>query len=278
MRPIRRFAIVLALSMMASTTFAQGQHDHTQHQQHTPAIDSSQTPSHVAPEPPTHVLEPMSTEQMHQMMEMDDSAAFGSVVFDRAEWHEQNDALAWNGSAWYGGDYNKLVLKSEGETENDQEHVRSEALWDRVIGTWWNLQTGIRFDSGTGPTRTWAAIGIEGLAPNWIDVESTLYIADEGRTALRVELRHDFRVTQRLILQPQLEANAYGKSDAQRRFGSGLADLETGLRLRYEFRREFAPYVGVQWTSLFGRTADYARDDGSESDEFQFVAGVRFWF
>ena len=278
MRPIRRFEIVLALSMLASTTFAQAQHDHTQHQQHTPAIDSSPASSHVPPEPPTHVLEPMSTEQMHQMMEMDDSAAFGSVVIDRAEWREQNDALAWTGSAWYGGDYNKLMFKSEGEIENDQEHVRSEALWDRVIGTWWNLQTGIRFDSGTGPTRTWGAIGIDGLAPYWIEVESTFYIADEGRTALRMELRHDFRLTQRLILQSQLEANAYGRSDAQRRLGSGFADLEGGLRLRYEFRREFAPYVGVQWTSLFGRTAEYAREDSVDSDELQFIAGLRFWF
>jgi copper resistance protein B len=272
-----RARIALVITMITHAAFAQDHHDHTQHPQHEPA-ETSQASTHVPPDPPSHVLEPMSTEQMHEMMEMDDSARFGGVAFDRAEWREQDDTMAWSAAAWYGGDYNKLMIKSEGELHSDDDELRSEVLWDRAISSWWNLQTGVRMDSGTAPTRTWLAFGLEGLAPYWIDVDTTFYVADEGRTALRVELRHDVRLTQRLILQPQIEANAYGKSDARRSLGSGLSDVEAGLRLRYEFRREIAPYIGVHWTSLFGETSDYARAVDEDDDVVQFVAGIRFWF
>ncbi|MFL6550741.1 MAG: copper resistance protein B [Povalibacter sp.] len=267
--------VCVLLLIGVSRVFAQAEHDHSQHQHTTETAEAS---SHVPPAPPSEVLPPMSTEQMHSMMEMDDSARFGSVKVDRLEWRDESDSTAWNLSARYGGDYNKLVLKSEGDIRDHDRELRNELLWDRIIGAWWNLQAGVRVDSGTGPTRTWAAFGIEGLAPYWIDFESTLYVSDEGRTALRVEARYDLRFTQRLILQPQLEANAYGKSDPERALGSGLSDLEAGLRLRYEFRREIAPYIGVQWTALFGTTADLAESENRSSDEVQFVAGIRVWF
>jgi copper resistance protein B len=200
---VTRGSIALVVTLMAHSAFAQTEHDHAQHQQHE-ATETSPSSTHVPPDPPTHMLEPMTTEQMHEMMEMDDSAQFGGVAFDRAEWRGEDDAIAWSASAWYGGDYNKLMIKSEGELRSNDDELRSEVLWDHAISSWWNLQTGVRVDSGTAPAQTWLALGIEGLAPYWIDVDATIYVADEGRTALRVELRHDMRLTQRLILQPML--------------------------------------------------------------------------
>lgn len=262
---------LLPLLFFTATSLAQEQHDHHQAPAATPATATS---SHVAPDPPAHVMEPMSPAEMAEIMAMDDAARFGKISFDRIEWRERDDAVAWEGSAWYGGDLNRVLLKSEGEWTDDDTHARTELLWNRVIARWWSLQAGLRHDSGEGPSRDWAAIGVEGLAPYWFDLEATFYLGDEGRTALRFEGSYDLRLTQRLILQPQLELNAYGKDDPERGLGSGLSDLEAGLRLRYELRREFAPYIGIHWARLFGGTADLAGDDS----ETQFVAGLKVWF
>lgn len=263
------------IAMLLAGGSAHAQHEH--HVAPATAAQSTETSPHVPPDPPTHTLEPMTPAQMVSMMEMDDAAHYGSIIFDELEWRAPHDDFAWKALAWYGGDYDKLMLRTEGES-SAQSHSRNELLWDHAFSRWWNLQTGVRHDQGDGPSRTWAAFGLEGLAPWWIDVEATLYIADEGRSAVRLEARRDVRFTQRLLLQPLLEINAYGKDDTERRIGSGLSDIAAGLRLRYEFRREFAPYVGVHWTHLFGTTADLAGADGRDTDEAQFVAGFRVWF
>ncbi len=271
LRLLRLFVAIL-FPLLATGRIAQAQqHDHHDH----PVATTATTSSHIPPDPPSHVMGPMSAAEMAEIMAMDDAARFGSLAFDRLEWREGSDAIGWEGTAWYGGDYDKLMLKSEGDWIDDgANHTRTELVWDRAIARWWNLQAGVRYDSGEGPSRTWAAFGVEGLAPYWIDMEVTLYVGDAGRTALRFEGSHDMRLTQRLILQPQLEFNLYGKDDMARGLGSGLSDLEAGLRLRYEFRRELAPYVGVHWKQLFGGTADLAAQDS----ETEFVAGLRFWF
>jgi len=264
--------IVIALLLSPA---AGAQHDHSQH---APPESAAASSSHVAPDPPSHPMEPMTGEQMVQLMEMNDAARFGAVSIDRLEWRERTDEVGWEATAWYGGDHNKLVLKTEGEYSDDNDRVRNEALWDHVVARWWSLQSGVRYDSGSGPSRTWAALGMQGLAPYWFDVDATFYVGDAGRTALRAEARYDLRLTQRLILQPQLELNLYGKNDPQRQLGSGLSDLRAGLRLRYEVRREFAPYIGVHFNALFGETADLAQAAGNHDTETQFVAGIRFWF
>ena len=271
MRSLRLFAAIL-LSTLALTHPAQGQ-DH--HHQESATTAPPTTSAHIPPDPPSHLMGPMSPADMADIMAMDDAARFGSIAIERLEWRESNDAIGWEGSAWYGGDVNKLMLKSEGDWIDDgKEHTRTELLWDRVVARWWSLQAGVRHDAGDGPSRTWAAIGVDGLAPYWIDMEMTFYVGDAGRTALRFEGSHDLRLTQRLILQPQLEFNLYGKDDVARGLGSGLSDLEAGLRLRYEIRREFAPYAGVHWKQRFGTTADLADDDS----DVEFVAGLRVWF
>jgi copper resistance protein B len=271
---------LLALALLPlGPVFAQDEHAH--HEHHEPAPKKPAAPassSHVPPDPPSHVMEPMSNAEMAEIMAMDDAAAFGSIAFDRFEWREHSDAIAWEGSAWYGGDYNKLMLKSEGESADGADHLRTELLWDRTISRWWHMQTGVRHDSGEGPSRTWAAFGIEGLAPYWIELEATAYVGEEGRTALRAEGSYDLRFTQRLILQPQFEINLYGKDDPERGLGSGLSDVQAALRLRYEVRREFAPFIGVHWSRLFGETADIAQAQGSDDSEVQFVAGLKVWF
>jgi copper resistance protein B len=220
----------------------------------------------------------MSYREMAQAMQMDDRARVGKVLFDQLEWQQHADG-AWDASASYGGDYNKVLVRTEGERIDDTTRdAHADVYWDRIVARWWNLQLGARQDFGLGPDRTWAAVGISGIAPYWFDLEATAYVGDRGRTAARLKAEYDMRFTQRLILRPEAELNAYGKSDAARGVGSGIADLSIGLRMRYEIRREFAPYVGVVWRKRFGETATLAREAGEDPNELRAVAGLRVWF
>jgi len=141
------------------------------------------------------------------------------------------------------------------------------------LGEWW-----MRHDGGLGPSRDWLALGVAGLAPGFVELETSLYYGEGGRSALRLATQRDLMLTQRMILQPQLELAAYGRDDPQKQIGAGLANLAAGLRLRYEWRREFAPYVGVRWVNHFGDTAELRRAAGEKTDEWQWLAGVRAWF
>jgi len=215
-------------------------------------------------------------------MDMHDDPALGMLLLDRFEYVHARDggrAIAIDGEAWYGRNFDKLWLKFEGKRADGRlQDLRTEALWSHAVAPFWNTQLGVRHDFGVGPGRTWAAFGIEGMAPYWFETEATLYVGQGGRTAARVALEYEARFTQQLILQPSLEANFYGRDDSQRGVGTGLSDIEAGLRLRYEIRREFAPYIGVVWQQRFGRSRDYARAQGEPADDLQFVAGFRLWF
>lgn len=178
-----------------------------------------------------------------------------------------------------GGAYNRLVIKAEGEVSNGKlQESRTEVLWGHAIATFWDTQLGVRVDNGVGPDRGWLAFGVQGLAPYWFEVDATAYVGDQGRTAFRLGAEYELLLTQKLILQPRVELNMYGKSDTGRGIGSGLAETQAGVRLRYEFSRQFAPYIGVERASKFGQTADLAREDGEKSGVTRWVAGVRFWF
>jgi copper resistance protein B len=230
---------------------------------------------HVPPDPPQNEFPHQSYEQMVEMMRMDDTERYGRITVDQLEWQNADHAdIGWDVQAFYGGDYHKLWLKTEGVHEQHEDDVRVEALWNRIVTPWWSTQVGVRQDFGDAPSRTWLALGIEGLAPQWFDVEAAVYFGEQGRTAFRADVSYDLLLTQRLVLQPQIEADVYGKDDRERHIGSGLSDIEVGLRLRYEVRREFAPYIGVHWVNRFGETADLAGDDS----DMRFVAGVRVWF
>ena len=212
-------------------------------------------------------------------MDMADQEPFGMLLLDKFEYAEKDRSLRLDSEAFYGDDYNKLWLKADGGRANGRlAATRLEVLWDRIFATYWSTQIGVRRDIGEGPRRNWAAFGVQGLAPYWFDVEATAYVGENGRSAVRAEASYDLLFTQRLILQPNLEINLYGKNDPAREIGSGLSDVDLGLRLRYEIRRQFAPYVGVSWQRKFGKTADYARAAGKDTHDTQFVVGVRVWF
>ena len=130
----------------------------------------------------------------------------------------------------------------------------------------------------SGPAQSWLAVGIQGLAPYWFEVEATAYLGAGGRTAARLEAKYELLFTNRLVLQPLVELNLYGKTNAERRIGAGLSSFDAGLRVRYEFRREFAPYVGVTWRDTFGDTSRFAEAAGEPTGGLRVVAGLRLWF
>jgi len=284
-------ALWVSLALGAARIYAQ-ESPPAEHQHHQmpmpdmPAQDSKQginasEAEHVAPEPPKHSMGPMPYQAMAQMMQMDDRERYGKVLIDQLEWRDASEGSAsvWDAEAWYGGDYNKLRFRTEGDRAQGQmEDARAEVFWDRLINRWWSLQAGARQDFGEGPSRTWAAVGVEGLAPYRFEIEATLYAGEQGRTAARLKAEYELLLTQRLVLQPEAEANLYGKSDRERGLGSGLSDIEAALRLRYEIRREFAPYVGLVWSRRFGDTATQARVSGRDADDLQIAAGFRIWF
>ncbi|UIF91335.1 copper resistance protein B [Cupriavidus sp. UYPR2.512] len=213
---------------------------------------------------------------------MADEHLFASVLVDRLEWAHASgsNAAAYEVQAWFGNSYDKLVLKAEGEASKGKMHeARTELLWGHAVASYWDTQLGLRNDAGSGrPARNWLAFGVQGLAPYWFEVDATAYVGTSGRTALRLSAEYELLLTQRLILQPRIEANLYGKNDPEVGIGSGLSNGTVGLRLRYEFSRQFAPYIGVERYQTFGNTADMIRTSGGKAGETRFVAGVRVWF
>lgn len=216
-----------------------------------------------------------------RQLRLADEHNFGGLLVDRLERVNlsEGNSAAYDAQAWYGRYYNRLVLKAEGDIANGQlEDASTELLWGHAIATFWDTQVGVRYDSGDGPNRSWLAFGVQGLAPYWFEVDATAYVGENGRTALGLEAEYELLLTQKLILQPRVETNLYSNSDPARGLGSGLSDLAVGLRLRYEIRREFAPYIGVEWARMFGETEDLAQASGQDANEVRGVAGVRFWF
>lgn len=210
------------------------------------------------------------------------NSIFAHAILDQFEGRigGGQNAFRWDGQAWIGGDYDKLWLKSEGFAlgKGGVEDGRNELLYDRAVSTYLDVQAGVRTDWDSGTGRTWAAFGVQGLAPLFFDYEATGYLSDGGHAALRLAASYDLLITQRLILQPQAEMNFYSKSDPGRKTGTGLADIDAGLRLRYEITRKFAPYIGVAYAGKFGQTASIARTDGESAGAVQFVFGIRSWF
>ena len=211
-----------------------------------------------------------------------DQEIFAHVIFSQLEGRTSgtNTEFRWEGQGWVGTDLNKLWIKSEGTlqgngTLDDGQH---QFLYSRAITTYFDLQGGLRSDIDSRPTRNWGALGIQGLAPYFFDLELTGYASNEGHLAAKLEASYDLLLTQRLILQPQIEVNLYSKADPVRMVGAGFSDIDTGLRLRYEIDRKFAPYLGVVYEGKFGQTANFARAAGESTGDVRFVFGVRLWF
>jgi copper resistance protein B len=203
------------------------------------------------------------------------------VLLDRLETQNADGGrlLRWDLESWVGHSLRKLWIRSEGERQSgDTERAELELLWGKSFARWWELVAGGREDFEPGPTQSWAAVGVRGTAPYRFDLEATAYLGEGGQAALRVKSHYELLVTNKLILQPLAELNWYAKRDALRGVGSGLADAELGLRLRYEMRREVAPYVGLVAARKLGSTADLARAAGRDPGDTRLVIGLRLRF
>jgi copper resistance protein B len=214
-----------------------------------------------------------------------DSALHGFALLDQLEVAPNRDGtpITLDATGWYGGDVNRLWVRVEGdqETESNDGDVEVEAFFGRLVSPFWDALIGVRVDrrwGGESATRAHLAIGLEGLAPYWFELEPTIYLSDDGHLSAQLEAEYELLVTQRLVLQPRLETSVAIQDVPEFGIGSGLGDLELSARLRYEVRRELAPYVGIAWHRRLGETADLARAAGEYVSSVSFVAGLRAWY
>jgi copper resistance protein B len=206
-----------------------------------------------------------------------DNPLLTMLTIEEFEWRE-GDELVWDAEAWIGKDYDKLWLKTEGETSSDStEEFEVQALYNRSITPFWNLQVGWRADLQPEASRNWLAVGVSGLIPGFVRSELTGFVSD-GRAAARFKARYHLFLSQRWLLVPRLETNWYSDADPANGIGAGIADLELGLRLHYRIKPNLTPYLGLSWTGLYGDSADYAEAAGDESSELQAVVGLSLWF
>lgn len=208
-----------------------------------------------------------------------DNAIHTYMLLDQLEWLATSpQGTGWDAKGWIGNDRDRFWFRTEGEASADSiERTETHLFYGRAISPWWDLVAGWRNDDGPGPMRNWAAVGVQGLAPYFVEFEATGYIGAEGRTHARLEAKYELLVTNRLIVQPLVELEIYGKDDLDRMIGAGLSSADVGLRLRYEIRREFAPYAGVLWSRRFFGTADAWAAAGREVADTRLVVGLRIW-
>ncbi|MFC4256182.1 copper resistance protein B [Altererythrobacter xixiisoli] len=208
--------------------------------------------------------------------------AMGVVMIDRleAQLRKGREGYSFEADAWFGGDIDRLWIKANGEGAfgGQLDSVELQALWSHAIGPWFNLQAGARQDLRSGPERTHAVVAINGLAPYFFEVEGALFLSTQGELTAHAEAEYDQRLTQRLILQPAVGLKLSAQAIPELGLGSGVTSAEAGLRLRYEFQREFAPYVGVQYEHSFGETARLRRAAGDGDRGWSFLIGLRAWF
>ena len=261
------------------------------HQQQQPQRQRQQQPGQPAarrppaPSQPTPSQPPPSQPQSWPKPIQDDQA-YWLVLFNKLEAAavSESDLALWDGERWYGGDYQRIWIKTEGERafRSGAGEFELQALYSRLIAPYWDFQVGVRYDRQTGPgpglSRAQFVIGLEGLAPYWFELEPALFISEDGDVSGRLTASYDMLLTQRLILQPWFELNLAASTVPEWGVGSGLSDASVELRLRYEFRRELAPYVGVRWFQRFGRTAELARERRERVAQWALLGGFRLWF
>ncbi|WP_353253338.1 copper resistance protein B [Salinisphaera sp. PC39] len=212
-----------------------------------------------------------------------DSKPFAFSLIDRLEYGDSDEAntYLWDAQGWIGSDIHKFWWKTEGEGPTHgggPENTEFQALYNRTIAPFWGAQVGLRYDTNPNPNTGYAVLGVQGLAPYWFESDTALFLSEDGDLSFRGEFEYELLFTQRLILQPRLEINASADDVPELGLGSGLNDTEAGLRLRYEIKREFAPYIGVRWEQLYGDTKDIAEREGEPTSSTSFVIGVRMWY
>ena len=275
-------ALIVALSAAAAPAAA-GQHaGHTQ-EKPKPAPPPAGKPAEPLPPfiPPVTDDDRKAAFPDVEGHAVHDNAVNYFVLFDQLEWQAGSDVSGVNvdTTGWVGRDRDRLWFRAEGDSDNGRlADAEAHVLYGRKFARWWDLVAGVRQDFNPGPSRTWAAVGVQGLAPYWFEMEATFYIGESGRTHARFDVEYELLLTNRLVLQPLVEVDVYGKSDPERGIGAGLSTIDTGLRVRYEIRRELAPYIGVTWNRKFGQTAELAEAAGKDRGGARFVAGLRLWF
>ena len=283
----------IAIGLLLALSATARAQDHSQHQMPTP-VTQDHAQHETRPKQPATTSEQPRT-PIPDLTDADRAAAFPDigghpahdnsvqqyVSLDRLEtWNaDHGSGLEWKGQGWIGTDLNKLRLRSEGErTDGRTERADLEVLYGRSVARWWDVVAGIRHDFKPGASQDSAAFGVMGVTPYKFEVEATVYIGQSGQTAARFEAEYDTLLTNQLILQWQAEAELHGQDDARRGIGSGLNRTEAGLRLRYEFNRQFAPYIGIAWERAYSDTADFRRNEGINVEDTRFVVGLRIWF
>jgi copper resistance protein B len=293
---VRLLLIVCAMFAAASPSFAQPD-PHAGHQQEKPKPSAPAKPAtegahdhSKASESPKELppFIPRTTDEDRraafpdvQVHAVHDNAVTSYVLFDQLEWQAGDGASGINvdTKGWIGRDRDRFWFRAEGDSEDGRVgDAAAHVLYGRQFSRWWDVVGGIRQDVRPGPARTWAAIGVQGLAPYWFEVEVTAYVGESGRTQARFEVEYELLLTNRLVLQPLIEVDLFGKSDPERGIGAGLSTTDIGFRLRYEFRREFAPYIGVTWNRKYGKTADFAEAASEGTGGARVVTGLRLWF
>lgn len=254
---------------------------------HDMPMDATADPDLPATAAPLEPIPPVTpADRAAAFQDLDAHAVHGTSVhwfalLDRIEtWDaDEGDALHWEGSGWIGTDLDRVWVRSEGEAyDGSVEEATVEVMYGRAIAPWWDAVVGLRHDFGDDPSHTFAAVGVIGLAPYMFEVEATAYFGESGQTGLGVEAEYETLITNRLILQSGIEAEIWGKDDPRHGIGSGLGTIEASFRLRYEFTRKFAPYIGVVRERLYGGTADLRRAQGGDVDDTRVVVGLRTWF
>ncbi len=211
----------------------------------------------------------------------DDDPLVTKVMIDQLETRitDGPDPLVLEADAWIGYDLHKLWFKADMErVGGDTEEAEAQLLYSRAIAPFWDVQVGWRRDIKPLPQRDYLALGFKGLAPYLFEVDAGIFLGEGGQTNARLQAEYEYLFTQKLVLAPEFTLNLYGQDDEERGIGTGLSDTSLGVRLRYEIRREFAPYVGVNWTRQYGDTADYTEAEGGDASDTQWVAGIRAWF
>lgn len=299
--------LVATLLSVAVSGQARAQHDHSQHatppaaetsndtQQAEVSTDGHAAMDHAAmghkvtaPQTPIEPIPPLSDADRAAAFPVLDHHAMEHapainhyVQFNRLEaWDaEHGSGQAWEGSAWIGGDLNRLWLRSEGERVDGRTEASDlEVMYGRSISPWWDVLVGVKQDFRPADSQTWAALGVQGMAPYKFEFAATAYLGESGHAAATVEVEYELLLTNRLMLQPLVELSFNAKDDPLRGIGSGLSKAEAGLRLRYEINRQLAPYVGFVHERVFGGTADYHRAEGESIRDTRLVLGIRFWF
>ena len=285
----RLLACALCLTTLTAPAAAQAPapappHQHPAPPPAPPADADRSTPPPAAVAPPPSVPPLTDADRLAAFPDVmghsvHDSAVNYFVLFDQLEWQGgRSGGIDWDNRGWVGKDRHRLWFRTEGESDDGRlAKAHGSVLYGRAVSRWWDVVVGVHQDLRPGAARTWAAVGVQGLAPYFFEVQATAYLGAAGRTHLRIETESELLLTNRLILQPLVELDIDGKADPARRLGAGLTSVETGLRVRYEFRREVAPYLGVSWQRKFFGTADQARAAGEAVGRAQLVVGLRLW-